>query len=263
MMRMLKRLFISVAITVALSTAPAMAAKCGNTGSGFEGWKKQYTAEAKARGINRRALSALGKARYARKTIRADRNQKSFRYSLKKFMQVRGAATIVRRGRSLKRKHAALFKRLESRYGVPPGPLIAIWGMETAFGGFSGNQNVLSAVATLAYDCRRSKFFTEQLDHMLRLVGSGRVSANAKGAMHGELGQTQFLPKSISLYGVGNLNTRDGALASTANFLKAHGWKRGAGYQSGQTNFRAIRGWNAAGVYQKAIAIMGKQIDGK
>lgn len=262
-MRMLKWLITGLAITVMVWAAPAMAAKCGNTGAGFERWKKQYAAQAKAKGINKRAISALMKSRYARKTIRADRNQKSFRYSLKKFMQVRGSATIVRRGRSLKRKHAALFKRLERRYGVPPGPLIAIWGMETAFGRFTGNQNVLSAVATLAYDCRRSRFFTEQLNHMLRLVGSGRISANARGAMHGEIGQTQFLPKSITLYGVGNLNTRNGALSSTANFLRAHGWKRGSGYQPGQTNFRAIRGWNAAGVYQKAIAIMGKKIDGK
>jgi len=261
MMRILNWLFIGLAITVVSWTAPAMAAKCGNTGTGFERWKQQFAAEAKARGINNRAISALKKTRYATKTIRADRNQKSFRYSLKKFMQVRGAATIVKRGRSLKRKHASLFRRLEAKYGVPPGPLLAIWGMETAFGRFTGNQNVLSAVATLAYDCRRSRFFTEQLNHMLRLVGSGRISANAKGAMHGELGQTQFLPKSIALYGVGNLNTRNGALASTANFLRAHGWKRGAGYQPGQTNFRAIRGWNAAGVYQKAIAIMGKKID--
>ena len=65
----------------------------------------------------------------------------------------------------------------------------------------------------------------------------------------------------IALYGVGNLNTRDGALASTANFLRAHGWRRGAGYQRGQPNFAAIRGWNAARVYQQAIAIMAKQID--
>ncbi|MGI9515314.1 MAG: lytic murein transglycosylase, partial [Anderseniella sp.] len=99
MMRVLNWLFIGLAITVVSWTAPAMAAKCGNTGAGFERWKQQFAAEAKARGINNRAISALNKARYAKKTIRADRNQKSFRYSLKKFMQVRGAATIVRQGR--------------------------------------------------------------------------------------------------------------------------------------------------------------------
>jgi membrane-bound lytic murein transglycosylase B len=261
-MSKLKVLFISLAMMVSFGAAPVLAVKCGNNGAGFEGWKKAFAAEAKANGINIRAISALMKSSYATKTIHADRNQKSFKYSFDKFMQVRGAATIVNQGRSLKRKHSALFKRIEAQYGVPAGPLIAIWGMETAFGRFTGNQNVLFAVATLAYDCRRTEFFTEHLYHMLRLVGSGRVSANAKGAMHGELGQTQFMPKSIALYGVGNLNTREGALASTANFLKAHGWKRGAGYQPGQHNFRAIQGWNAASVYQKAIAIMARQIDG-
>ncbi len=134
--------------------------------------------------------------------------------------------------------------------------------METAFGNFTGNQNVLSATATLAYDCRRSEFFTDQLYAMLTLVGSGKVLASAKGAMHGELGQTQFMPKNVLKYGVGNLNTKEGALASTAKFLVGHGWQRGEGYQPGEPNFAAIQGWNAASVYQQAIAIMGRQIDG-
>ena len=80
--------------------------------------------------------------------------------------------------------------------------------------------------------------------------------------MHGEYGQTQFMPKSILQYGTGNLDSAQGALTSTANFLKAHGWKAGAGYQQGQPNFAAIQGWNAATVYQQAIALMGRQIDG-
>jgi membrane-bound lytic murein transglycosylase B len=81
--------------------------------------------------------------------------------------------------------------------------------------------------------------------------------------MHGELGQTQFMPKNVLLYGSGNLNSKEGALTSTARFLAAHGWERGEGYQRGQPNFEAIQGWNAASVYQQAIAIMGKQIDGE
>ena len=80
--------------------------------------------------------------------------------------------------------------------------------------------------------------------------------------MHGEYGQTQFMPKSILNYGTGNLDSTSGALTSTANFLKAHGWQAGAGYQPGQPNFAAIQGWNAASVYQQAIALMGRQIDG-
>ncbi len=261
-MQKLKGLFIALTMTATIGATPAFAAQCGNNSGGFNSWKSQFAAEAKANGINNKAISAFMGTSYATKTIHADRNQKSFKLSYEKFKQVRGTATIIKQGRGLKRKHASLFKSIEAKYGVPAGPLIAIWGMETAFGRFTGNQNVLSAVATLAYDCRRSAFFTEHLYHMLKLVGSGRVSANSKGAMHGELGQTQFMPKNITLYGVGNLNTRDGALASTANFLKGHGWRRGAGYLPGQPNYGAIQGWNAASVYQRAIAEMGAAIDG-
>jgi membrane-bound lytic murein transglycosylase B len=185
-------------------------------------------------------------------------------------MAKRGAPAIVARGRVLKRSNAALFASIERRYGVPPGPLLAIWGMETGFGNITGNQHTLSAVATLAYDCRRPEYFTEQLYAALALIDRGSLSAGARGAMHGEVGHTQFLPKNIKLYGADgdgdgriNLNSKADALASTANFLRGHGWVRGAGYQPGQTNFSAIQGWNAATVYQKAIAIMGKQIDGQ
>jgi membrane-bound lytic murein transglycosylase B len=250
-------------VSLALFSAPAVAAKCGNTGAGFESWKSAFAKEAKANGVNAKAISALMNTTYATATIKADRNQKSFKYSLKKFMQVRGASTIVSQGKRQKAANAALFAKIEKKYGVPPGPLIAIWGMETAFGRYTGSQNVLSATATLAYDCRRTEFFQEQLYAMLKLVGSGKVSASAKGAMHGELGQTQFMPKNVVLYGGGgNLNGKEAALTATARFLVGHGWERGEGYQPGEPNFGAIQGWNAASVYQQAIAIMGQQIDG-
>ncbi len=81
--------------------------------------------------------------------------------------------------------------------------------------------------------------------------------------MHGEIGHTQFMPKSILNYGAGrNLDNAADALTATANFLKAHGWRAGAGYQPGEPNFAAIQGWNAASVYQRAIAHLGQQIDG-
>jgi len=88
--------------------------------------------------------------------------------------------------------------------------------------------------------------------------------------MHCEVGQTQFLPANILRFGVDgdgngsiNLNSKADALASTARFLKGHGWKPGQGYQPGQPNFKAIQGWNAASVYQRAIALIGRKIDGE
>src|SRR6185436_732839 len=143
-----------------------------------------------------------------------------------------------------------------------PGPLLAIWGMETGFGSQRGNQNMLASIATLAYDCRRSEYFTEHLYAALQLIDRGALSPSQRGSMHGEVGQTQFMPKAILAYGTGNLENSANALNSTANFLRAHGWRAGAGYQPGEPNFAAIQAWNAAGVYQKAIALMGRQIDG-
>lgn len=255
-------LYVSL-VTLALMATPTLGAKCGNTSAGFENWKSAFAAEAKANGVNAKAISALMGTSYATATIKADRNQKAFKYTLKKFMQVRGAPAIVSQGKRQKAANAALFKKIEAKYGVPPGPLIAIWGMETAFGRFTGSQNVLSATATLAYDCRRTEFFQEQLYAMLKLVGSGKVSPSAKGAMHGELGQTQFMPLNVVRYGGGgNLNGKEAALTATARFLVGHGWQPGEGYQPGEPNYVAIQGWNAAKVYQQAIAIMGRQIDG-
>jgi len=240
----------------------AHAAQCGNGPGGFEAWKRQFAEEARAKGVGANAIGALMQTNYASATIAADRSQRSFGLSLDAFLAKRGAAAIVARGRSLKQSQAALFASIEQRYGVPPGPLIAIWGMETGFGSQRGNQHMLSSIATLAYDCRRPEFFTDQLYAALKLIDRGSISPSQRGSMHGEVGQTQFMPKTILNYGTGNLDVAANALSSTANFLRANGWRAGAGYQPGEPNFAAIEAWNAAGVYQKAIALMGRQIDG-
>ncbi len=265
---------VTIAIAFAcwiLGAAAGEAAQCGNTANGFEQWKRDFAAEAKARGVGGKALSALSRTKYATKTIRADRGQRSFKLSLSQFMQKRGAATIIKQGKSLKSRNAQLLAGIERRYGVPPGPLIAIWGMESAFGNYMGNSHILSAVATLAYDCRRSEFFTNHLYAALQLIQNGWLSPDAIGAAHGEIGQTQFLPANVVQYGVDGdgdgrvdlIRSRADAFASTANFLRAHGWRAGRGYQPGQANFRALQAWNAASVYQQAIAIIGAGIDGR
>jgi len=258
--------FSSVAIVVATIlgglNSESHAAQCGNGPGGFEAWKQQIAGEAKAKGIGAAGISALMSTNYAGATIAADRGQRSFGLSLNQFLAKSGASTIVARGRSMKQSHAAMFASIQQRYGVPPGPLIAIWGMETAFGSQRGNQHMLSSIATLAYDCRRPEYFTDQLYAALQLIDRGVLSASQRGSMHGEVGQTQFLPKNILAYGTGNLDNAANALSSTAAFLKAHGWRAGAGYQPGEPNFAAIQAWNAAGVYQQAIAMMGRQIDG-
>ncbi|MEP2717175.1 lytic murein transglycosylase [Pseudophaeobacter sp.] len=266
------RLFASATFAFALSlttlAAPALAAPCGNTSAGFEAWKADFAKVARRSGVKSAGLQALAQAQYASRTIAADRNQKSFRYSLEKFMQIRGAATIVAQGRKQKARHAEFYAALERKYGVPAGLLISIHGMETAFGNFMGDSRVVSAIVTLTYDCRRSEFFEPHALGALKLVDQGAITSATQGAKHGELGHTQFLPGNALKYGVdwdrnGRVdfyNMQD-ALASTARYLQKHGWKRGKGYQEGEPNYRVLKQWNAATVYQQSLAIMGRQID--
>ncbi|UWR01536.1 lytic murein transglycosylase [Ruegeria conchae] len=262
------RICTSVAIAI-LMPSMAFTAPCGNTGSGFEAWKADFAKTAKRAGVKKKGLQALAQTQYATRTIAADRNQKSFKYSLDKFMKIRGADTIVAQGRKRKARNPQFYAALERQYGVPAGVLIAIHGMETGFGNFMGDSQVVSAITTLAYDCRRSEFFIPHAIGALKLVDQGSITMATKGAKHGELGHTQFLPDNALTYGVDA--TGDGrvdfynmtdALASTANFLRKKGWKPGRGYQSGEPNFAVIQQWNAATVYQQSIAIMAARIDG-
>jgi membrane-bound lytic murein transglycosylase B len=249
--------------------ATAQAAPCSNTSAGFDAWKADAAAEAKSEGVGKAGIAALLGASYSKATIAADRNQKSFKYSLEKFMSVRGADTIVSQGRAKLKKNSDFYNGLETRYGVAPGVLLAIHGMETGFGGFMGDTNVVSAITTLAFDCRRSEFFHPHMIGALKLVDQGSISAKSVGAKHGELGHTQFLPGNALNYGqdgngdgrVDLTNVAD-AMATTANYLAQKGWQRGAGYQEGEPNFAMIKEWNAATVYEQAIAIMGAKIEG-
>lgn len=259
----------SIAVLVALAATPAVSATCGNDASGFERWKAQFAQEASAAGIGSAGLAALAQSNYATRTIRADRNQKSFRYSLDEFMRIRGADTIVAQGKRRISRNPAFYASIEQAFGVPASVVVAIHGMETGFGNFMGDANVVSAITTLAYDCRRSDFFTGHALAALRLVDQGGLSANTVGAMHGELGHTQFLPGNVIAYGydgdgngVVDLTNLTDSLSSTANFLRQKGWQPGVGYQEGEPNFAVIQEWNAAGVYQKAIAIMAARIAG-
>ncbi|WP_206338507.1 lytic murein transglycosylase [Antarcticimicrobium sediminis] len=261
--------FALALLLTALVPLPLTAAPCGNTSAGFAAWKRDFAEEARRAGVGQRGLQALAQAQYATSTIAADRNQKSFRYSLEKFMQVRGADTIVAQGRKRKARHPEFYAALERIYGVPAGILIALHGMETAFGHFMGDSPVVSAITTLAFDCRRADFFTPHAIAALKLVDQGTITGATPGAKHGELGHTQFLPGNALAFGVdatgdGRVDFYDmsDALASTANFLRQKGWKPGRGYQPGEPNFEVIRQWNAASVYQQAIAIMAARIDG-
>ncbi|MFN5573299.1 MAG: lytic murein transglycosylase, partial [Bradyrhizobium sp.] len=95
----------------------AQAAQCGTSPAGFDAWKREFSEEARAKGVGGTAIAALMQTNYASATIAADRGQRSFQLSLDQFLAKRGAAAIVARGRQLKQSQAAMFASIEQRYG--------------------------------------------------------------------------------------------------------------------------------------------------
>ena len=126
-------------------------------------------------------------------------------------------------------------------------------------------------MATLAYDCRRADRFHDELLDALKIVQRGDLDpSQMRGAWAGEIGQTQFLPSSYVKYAVDFdrkgradlVRSPADVLASTANYLKNHGWQRGQGWDQGEPNFAAIQEWNKAEVYAKTIALFADKLDG-
>jgi lytic murein transglycosylase len=144
--------------------------------------------------------------------------------------------TSIQRGQALIKANAAVFARIEQQHGVPAPVIVSFWALESDFGPNMGNYHSLSAIASLAYDCRRSDKFRGQLLDALRLIERGDLQPeDMVGSWAGELGQTQMMPSEYYQYAVdfdGNsrrdlIHSVPDVLASTANYLVGLGWRRG------------------------------------
>lgn len=205
--------------------------------AGFPAWLANFKREAVAEGISGRTLSqALDGVTYDSSVIGADRGQGVFTQSFFQFSDRMVAKYRIDQGRALIRKNAALFDRIEQRFGVPAPVIVAFWALETDFGKVMGDKSTVRSVATLAYDCRRPDMFRTQLIAALKILDRGDLTVQTmRGPWAGELGQFQFLPDHYLNYGVdfdGDgrvdlLNDDADALASAANYVLALGWKRG------------------------------------
>ncbi|MGE0055234.1 MAG: lytic transglycosylase domain-containing protein [Hyphomicrobium sp.] len=265
---------VCLSVLSALSGTSAIAASCGNTSAGFSSWLSDFKKRAAANGISSRTInSALAGVTYDSRVIHYDRNQHSFKLSFDQFYRRRVDSAMIAKGRRLMKTHASTLNAVEKRFGVPGAVVVAIWGLETAYGAQKGGGfSIVRSLATLAYDCRRSDFFENQLLASLKIIDRGDMSAKALvGGWAGEIGQTQFLPAAYVKYAVdfdGNghrdlIHSSADVLASTANFLKGHGWQRGQGWGPGTANYNVIREWNKAEVYVKTISVMADKLDGR
>lgn len=259
------------ASTMVMAPQTALAAPCGSGAAGFGSWLEGFKASAKSSGISQSTIDrALAGVSYDPGVISRDRSQKSFKQSFETFYARRAGPGLVNKARGKLKTHAGLLSGIEKRYGVPGEVLVAIWGLETNFGADgSGSYSIIRSIATLAYDCRRSDFFKGHLMAALRIVQKGDMSpGEMRGGWAGEIGQVQFLPGSYDKYAVdfdGNgrrdlVRSVPDILASTANFLKGHGWQRGAPWGPGTGNYGVIKEWNRADVYARTIAVMAEKL---
>jgi lytic murein transglycosylase len=249
--------------------APAEAARCGGD---FEAFIGAISQEAAAAGASREVISrALGGVTPDPAVLAFDRRQRgTFRKTFEQYAATRVTASRIKRGRQMMQRHAALLSRLERQFGVPGTLLVAIWGLESDFGtGDMGKLPVFRVLATMAHDCRRTELFQRELLAALHIVQRGDLALRDMiGAYAGELGQTQFLPSSYIKYGVdydgdGHVDLRRSVpdvLASTANLLKANGWRAGAPFGEGAANFEVMREWNRAVVYRKTMVLFAERL---
>ncbi len=249
----------------------AAAQDCGNDGAGFQAWLNRFKSRAGQYGISPRTLArGLDGVTYDANVIHLDRNQKSFKLSFEEFYARRAGPGLIRRGQGLMQKHRAVLDRMEKEFGVPAAVVISIWGLETNYGSDKGGtKSIVRSVATLAYDCRRPEFFMKELVGALQIIEKGDMTpAQMKGGWAGEIGQTQFLPSAYVRYGVDYdgdgrrdlVNSIPDMLASTANFLKQHGWRRGERWTPGTANYQVLREWNKAEVYSRTIAVISAKL---
>lgn len=201
----------------------------------FEQWLSGLRQEALNKGIHAKTLdTALDGIKPIPRVVELDRKQPEFSLTFKQYMDRVVPRKRVEKGRRLLAENRALLERIGKQYGVQPRFLVAFWGIETDFGRISGGFQVIPALATLAYDGRRSSYFRGELLNALRIVDQGHVTASAmKGSWAGAMGQCQFMPSSFLNFAVDQngdgrkdiWTTKADVFASAANYLARSGWR--------------------------------------
>ena len=230
------------AATGTLASAPASpdAGTASTPAQSFAQWREAFRDQALAAGIRAEVFEqAFARVYPDPAVIRADRSQPEFTRPVWEYLDSAASPQRVRRGQHLLAEHAMTLAAIERHYGVEREILVAVWGMESNFGSYMGNRNVIRSLATLAHEGRRPQFARDQLLAALQILQQGDVTpGHMLGSWAGAMGQTQFIPTTYQRYAVdfdgdGRRDIWDSsadALASTANYLRASGWQRGQGW---------------------------------
>lgn len=202
----------------------------------FKDWLAQTKREAISKGISEKTVNAaLDDAEFLSRVIQLDRKQPESRLTFPQYKKNTVSSARVEKGRELLRLHRNELERASrNTCGIAPEYILSLWGMETNFGSNTGGFEVISALATLAYDGRRSKFFKDELFRALEILDEGHIGLHSMtGSWAGAMGQNQFMPSSFQRFAVdGNgdgkrdiWNSLPDVFASTANYLCKSGWQ--------------------------------------
>ena len=222
---------IAIALGVAIGALPAYA----QTDPAFAAWLTEFRTEALDAGIRNETFNAsfAGVAPIPR-IIELDRRQPESTLTFEQYVDRIVSNARIDNGRARLSEHSPLLREVAAKFGVQPRFIVALWGIETNFGQNTGGFSVIAALATLAYDGRRSQFFRRELLDALRIVDQGHIRPEAmKGSWAGAMGQSQFMPSSFMNYaydydgdGAKDIwNTSADVFASAANYLSGVGWR--------------------------------------
>ncbi len=237
----------------------------------FTLWKEILRQEAVEEGIKPETYDrAMGRAEFIQKIIDLDRKQPDGTITFAAYKKRVVTDRRERKGNRLRIEYKDTLRKVEERYGVQRRFIVALWGLETDFGGYTGGFYVPSALATLAYDGRRSNYFKKELLNALKIIEKEKIDiANMKGSWAGAMGQSQFMPSTfidhaVDFDGDGKRDiwkSRYDTFASIANYLKNLGWKNDQtwgrivklpkGYdkeQSGTKITKKMTEWQALGI---------------
>jgi len=201
---------------------------------GFKHYVVQLKQEALTQGFEQSLIDeSFAKIKFHKRAVKADRKQPEKVETLDTYLPKRVPNWKVKKARVLYKEHKEMLTRIGNDYGVQPRFIVALWGLETNFGKFTGGYNVVSALSTLAYEGRREVFFKKQLWAALTILDEAHIKVeNMKGSWAGAMGQNQFMPTSFLAYAVDGdgdgkkdiwTNQVD-IFSSMANYLQKEGW---------------------------------------
>jgi len=201
----------------------------------FQNWLKSFKVIALEKGVSEQTfISAMHNVKYLPKVIEYDRYQPEFYEDTKTYISKRTSSQKLTQGKTIYKNNILLINKVEKEFNVEKELLLALMGIETNFGKYLGKMDILSSLATLSFDKRRSDFFTRELIKILQLIDRGVIDYNVLyGSWAGAFGNFQFMPSTIMNYAIDynsdkkiDLKAIDDSFASAANYINKMGWKQ-------------------------------------